>query len=171
MTVLDGVHTDSTLMTSFQTHHTGWSRHLKHGISLMQRWYHKYLSKPWSTQLHKSVIQTKKLQFYLSYWIEPRSSQNPTWRSLVPETIDCYRTRKTDRTRTYPNRTEPSPTHQPIRNVLHQHHSILVLTNYYSSVTNAYDWSILTNQKINLIIFWLVKNGKDKIRTPHWSKK
>ena len=36
-------------------------------------------------------------------------------------------------------------------------HSICALTNYYWSVTNAYDWSILTNQKITLIIFWLVK--------------
>ena len=120
MTALDGVHTDATLMMSFQTDHTGWSRHRKHGISWMRRWYHKHWSKPWSTQLHKTVIQTKKLHLYLPYWIEPRSSRNQTWRILVPETIDCYRTRKTDRTRTYRNRTELAPTHQPIKNVLHQ---------------------------------------------------
>ena len=157
MTALVGVHTDSTLMTSFQTAHTGWSRHHKDGISLMRRWYHKYLSKPWSTQLHKTVIQTKKLHLYLPYWIEPRSSRNPTWRSLVPETIDCYRTRKTDRTRTYPNRTEPAPTHQPIRNGLHQP----IRIGYSESIRSQHSCTnqllLVSNERI-----WLVNLEQSK---------
>ena len=83
-----------------------------------------------------------------------------------------------EHTRIGPNRPQPinqsemvytNQSEQVIRD--QSDHSICALTNYYWSVTNAYDWSILTNQKITLIIFWLAKNGKDKIRTPHWSKK
>ena len=158
MTVLNGVHTDSILMTSFQTDHTGWSQHRKHGISIMRRWYHKYLPKLWSTQLHNIVIQTIKLQTFIANWIEPLSSRNPTWRSLVPETIDCYRTRKTDRTRTHPNRTEPAPTHQPIRNGLHQPirigysepiRSQHFCTNQLLLVSNERIWLVNLNQSKN----------------------
>ena len=110
--------------------------------------------------------------YLLPYWIEPPTSHHPTWRSLVPETIDCFRTRKTDRTWKDPIRTEPAPTHQPIRMGFQQpiRTGYSERIKYYWSVTNTYDWSISTNQKITLIIFWLTKNGKDKICTSYWSK-
>ena len=167
-------------MTSLQTDHTGWLRHRKHSIPLMQRWYHKNLSIPWSTPLHNNVIQTKKLHLYLSYRIKPHSSRNPTWWSLWKQSTVTEREKPIahEHTRIGPNRPQPINqsemvyTNQSELAIRDQSdHSICALTNYYWSVTNAYDWSILTNQKITLIIFWLVKNGKDKIRTSHWSRK
>ena len=136
-----------------------------------------FVKKILSTQLHKIVIQTKNYKYLLPYWIEPLSSQDPRWRSLVPETTivtDSEKPITHEQTRIGPSRPQPDNQSETVFNnqselgILNQSgRSIFALTKYYLSVTNTYDWS----QKITLIIFWLSKNGKDKIRTPHWSKK
>ena len=42
---VNGVQTETILMMSFQTDHTGWSRYSKHSIFTMRSMYHKLLSK------------------------------------------------------------------------------------------------------------------------------
>ena len=138
--------------------------------------------KVWSTQLHKIVIQTKKLQIFIAIlnrapfisgpeMKEPRSGNN----RLLPTVKKRSHTNRPESDRTGPNpltnQKRFSTTNQNWVFWTNQVAAFFALTKYYWSVTNTYDWSISTNQKITLIIFWLAKNGKDKIRTPHWSKK
>ena len=134
-------------MTSFQTDHTGWLRHRKHSIPLMQRWYHKHLSIPWSTLLHNNVIQNEKITslFVISNrapfisepdMMEPRSGNN----RLLP---NAKKPIAHEHTRIGPNRPQPINqsemvyTNQSELAIRDQSdHSICALTNYYWSVTN-----------------------------------
>ena len=179
-----------TLLTEFKLK-PFWLRHFRpitqddHGMTNASFYkasmYNKPLSKILSTPLHSIVIQTKNYKYFCH--IESSPFHLATWdegASFQKQSIVTDREKRIahEQTRIGPNRPQPINQSERVFNnqsgqgILNQSgRSVFVLTKHYWSVTNTYDWSISTKQKIILIIFWLAKNGKDKIRTPHWWKK